>query len=170
MNKVRIGFSKPKKWKPFAWLIMKAYGIPYDHVYVRVHSDKYNRDLIYQASKMMVNFMGLDVFLADNEVVKEFEVDMSPEAITAMMQFAIDNAGKPYGTVEAVGLGIVRVAELLGFTIKNPLGDGGTTYVCSELAGFILKEFAGAQLSPDQDNWTPGYVYNFLVLNKNPVE
>lgn len=164
MRTLSIGFSKPKKWKPFAWLIMKGYGAPYDHVYVRIHSDLYKRDLIYQASKMMVNFMGIDVFQSENEIIKEFPVSISDDQYVKMMQFAIDNAGKPYGTLEAVGLAVVRLAQLVGIKIKNPLGDGGKTYVCSELAGFILEQYANAiELPKDQDDLDPLTVYNYLL-------
>lgn len=162
MKTIVVGFSKPKTWKPFAALIMKAYGIPYDHVYVRIHSDKYQRDLIYQASKLMVNFMGIDAFSQDNLIVDEFSVEITDDNKVKLMQFAIDNACKPYGISEALGLAIVRMAQICGFTIKNPFGDGGKTYVCSELAGFILQQYAGAQIPENQDDMTPLDIFNYL--------
>lgn len=167
--KIHVGFSRPNTWKPFAWLIMKAYNTPYDHVFIRIHSDKYSRDLIYQASGSMVNFMGPDLFAAHNVIVAEFEVDVPDENYIAMMQFAIDNAGKPYGIKMVFGLGLVRLCELFGKTIKNPFSDGGATYVCCELAGFIMSQYAGAHIGKDQDDWTPKYIYDYLVLNNNPI-
>jgi hypothetical protein len=167
MESIIVGFSKPKTWKPFAWLIMVGYGIPYDHVYVKIRADKLNRDLLYQASQLTVNFMAEEIFNAANNIVQEFPVQISSENKAKLLQFAIDNSGKPYGIIEAFGLAIVRICEIFGKKIKNPFGDGGATYVCSELAGYILIEFAGAQIPENLDNITPRDVYNYLTsLNK----
>jgi hypothetical protein len=166
MNKIYIGFSKPKKWKIFAKLIMLGYGIPYDHVYVRFNSDRYDRDLIYQASKSMVNFMGVGVFSEENIIVDEFEVEISDEKLTAMIQFAIDNAGKAYGVKQAFGMAIVRVAEIFGKYIENPFKDGGKTYVCSELGAYVLEHFAGSVIPKDIDDITPKDLYEYLMKIK----
>jgi hypothetical protein len=169
MRKICVGFSKPKKWKPFAWLIMKGYNIPYDHVYVRIHSDTYSRDLIYQASSIKVNFMGAELFEADNIIVNEFEVDIADEHYVAMMQFAIDNVGRAYGMKEAFGLAIVRIAELCGKKIKNPFRDSGHTYICSELASYLLQQYAGADMPKDYEDMTPKDVYDYLSSLGNKI-
>lgn len=162
MNSVIMGFSRPKTWKPFAWLIMTAYNIPYDHVYIKIYSSKYQRALIYQASSTMVNFMGADIFDANNTVVKEFQLEISDDNAVKLMQFAIDNAGKPYGLKEIFGLAVVRIAELCGKSIKNPFKDNGSTYVCSELAAYILQEYMQDKLPKDFEDMTPLDVYNYL--------
>jgi hypothetical protein len=167
MEKILVGFSKPNKWKPFAWLIMVAFNIPYDHVYIKYRSDKYDRNLIYQASKLMVNFMGDAQFLSENVIVDEFQVDITEENKTAMVQFAIDNAGKPYGVKQIFGMAWVRINELLGRKITNPFQDEGQTYVCSELASYILQQYAGAQLPRDLDDMTPLDVFNYLTSLKS---
>lgn len=163
MDSIVIGFSKPKTWHPFSWLIMTAYNIPYDHVYVRIQSDSMQRNLLYQASSLAVNFMGEDIFNAANDVVREFTVQISAENKLKLLQFAIDNSGKPYGIKDCFGLAYVRICELFGKTVKNPFNDGGATYVCSELAGYILVEFAGATLPEDIGDLTPKDVYQYLL-------
>src|ERR1051325_226822 len=170
MKSISVGFSRPNRWKPFAWLIMKAYNIPYDHVYIRVHSDKHDRDLIYQASGIAVNFMGPAIFDSNNVIVKEFKIDIADDKYQALMQFAIDNAGKPYGIKEVVGLAWVRVMQLCGKTVKNPFKDGGATYVCCELVGHILEQFAGVDIPGSMYDWNPKDVYDFLVANYDPVK
>jgi hypothetical protein len=165
MDSIIVGFSRPKTWKPFAWLIMKAYGTPYDHVYIRWHSSKLERDVVYQASGTMVNFMGAQ-FFANNNVVDEFEVNITAENKLAMIQFAMDNAGKPYGIKECFGLAWVRICQLFGKTVKNPFKADGSTYVCSELAGFILGEFAGLVVDTDVADITPLEVYSYLMTIK----
>jgi hypothetical protein len=165
MDSIVVGFSKPKTWKPFSWLIMTGYGIPYDHVYIKFHSDSFDRDIIYQASELMVNFMGKQ-FTDANTIVDEFEVEITPENKLALIQFAIDNAGKPYGIMEAFGLAIVRIAELFGKKINNPFSNNGSTYVCSVLVGYILAQYAGIDVPDQTDNITPKEVYDYLMLIK----
>jgi hypothetical protein len=163
MNNIIIGFSKPKKWKIFAWLIMKGYNIPYDHVYVKFHSSRYDRDLIYQASGTMVNFMSSSVFYNNNDVIKEFSIETNDEGKIKVMQFAIDNAGKPYGIKEAFGLALVRILDMISITIKNPFADGGFTYVCSEMGWYILEKIRNnIKIDKDPDDITPLDLYNIL--------
>lgn len=164
METIKIGFSRPKnmKLKFFAWAIMKAYGTPYSHVYVRIHSGKYERDLIYQASQTMINFMGMEIFNDEALVVEEFEFQMSDESYKSMMQFAIDSAGTPYGVKECFGMAWVKIMEWCGKTVKNPFSDGGSTYVCSELASYVLKNYLGANVKEDLDDMTPLQVYTLV--------
>lgn len=162
MDTITIGFSRPKKFKPFAWLIMKGYGINYDHVYIKFHSDKYNRDIIYQASQTMVNFMSNVIFLSDNEVVNEYSMDITADKKTEMIQFAMDNAGIPYGKLQAFGLAIVRIFEVFGKKINNPFGDGIKTFVCCKLAAYILENFAGDVIDEPLNNITPKDLYSYM--------
>lgn len=161
MEKLIVGFSRPKTLKLFAWLIMKAYDTPYDHVYIKFHSDTYERDIIYQASKLMINFMGTALFEEENLIIKEFELDISMENKKKLMQFAIDNAGKPYSMREVLGLGLVRISELLGNKIKNPFRDGTKAYVCSVLADYICINYTDHGLK-DFEDVSPKDLYDYL--------
>lgn len=160
---ITLGFSRPKKWKLFAQIIMFTYGIPYDHVYIRYRSDKFDRDLIYQASSIMVNFMGEILFEEENVIVKEFKFQISDDERTEMIRYAIDNAGKPYGILSAIGLGIVRLAEIFGKKIKNPFGDGNKTYICCELGSYVLEQYAHINIPFDLDTISPKDLYEFLI-------
>lgn len=144
---------------------MTGYRIPFDHVYIRWHSGKLNRDVIYQASGTMVNFMGAQ-FFANNLVVDEFEIPITPENKLAMIQFAMDNAGKPYGIKECFGLAWVRICALIGKKVKNPFTADGTTYVCSELAGYILQQYAGLSIDSDIADIDPETTYQYLLTIK----
>lgn len=171
MEKLIIGFSKPKKWKPFAKVIQLGLNIPYSHVYVKFFSEKYNRFLIYQASHSSVNFVGTKIFEDDNFVVKEFEISITPEQKIKVMQFAIDNAGKPYGIKEVIGLAWVRINEIFGKTIKNPFSDGEYTYACSGLTSRLLTVTdLGIKLIKPFDDMTPLDVYNIMKdLNNGEI-
>lgn len=167
MEKIIVGFSYPKKWKIFAWLIQTIYGTPYDHVYIKFHSSTYDRDIIYQASKTMINFMGTSVFESENSIYKEFEVEISPQNKVDLMKFAIDNAGKPYSIKEAFGLGIVRIFALFGKKIENPWKDGNDGYVCSILAAYVMENYLGEDIEGDFEDISPKDIYDFL-LSKLP--
>jgi hypothetical protein len=162
MALIVVGFSKPKTWKPFAWLIQTAYGTSYDHVYVKLPCLEFNKDIIYQASGMKVNFMGVDVFKSENVILDQFDVDVLPENRIKMIQFAIDNAGKPYSLKEIFGFFIVRAAFWCGKNISNPFRDGTNAYVCSELVSYLLQEFDSEELPKNYQDMTPRDVYEFL--------
>jgi hypothetical protein len=166
MKTIVIGFSTPNTWKPFSWLIQTSLNIPYDHVYIKVHSDEFQCDMIYQASSTMVNFMGTDIFSANNNTLDEFSISMSDTGYTAMMQWAAKTAGTPYSIKEIIGLAIVRIAELCGKTIKNPLRDGNSAYVCSELVSYILREYADLKIPKDYEDMTPLDVHTYLLSIK----
>lgn len=163
MAKIVIGFSKPHKWKPYSWLIMKLFDTNYSHVYIKFYSDSLERDLIYQASGTSLNFCGLNHFCKNNTIVSEFDVSISTENRKKMLQFAIDNEGKPYGVWNAVGLGIKHIARKLGFDIKNPFADGKKTEVCSELVAFVLQEHTELEISWDINEVTPKDIHDYLV-------
>ncbi len=156
MRKVIVGFSRPIEWHVLSATIMLVERTNYSHVYVRTRSDKYDRDLIYQASGLAVNFVGLDFFLSKNTIVDEFDFDVSDETYVKLMQFCIDNAGKPYGSKQLVGMGIKK----LGF--ENPFRDGKQTYVCSEMAAYIIKEFISGGIGTDLDDIDPRAVHEYL--------
>jgi hypothetical protein len=162
MDSITIGFSKPKTWKPFAWLIMQGYGTPYAHVYIKFHSESYDRDLVYQASGLAVNFMNKQHFQEHNTVVQEFQIAISEEDKKAMVQFAIDSIGSPYGMKDCLGLAWVRFCEIFGKKVKNPFDDGMKMWVCCELGYYVWKTYVKKEQAVDAGDITPKSLYNQL--------
>ena len=80
-----------------------------------------------------------------------------------MIQFAIDNVGKPYGMLNALGLAWVRVCEIFGKNVKNPFSDDGKTYVCCEWAGKILKDFTSVEIHEDLNSINPREIFELLT-------
>jgi len=169
MESIVIGFSRPRRFKVFGWMIMTAYGTNYDHVYLRIHSESIERDIIYQASKLMINFVGSAVFESENEIVKEFEISISSEHKKSLMQFAIDNAGKPYSFREVLGLAWVRLNALFGKKISNPLRDGQNAYVCSVIQAYILENYTGDNIPGDFEDVSPKDLYDYLTSKQANV-
>jgi uncharacterized protein YycO len=147
MSQVFIGFSKPKNkifpW--FSWLIRIVEKTPYSHVFVRIPSNSLGVDLIYQASGVAVNFVGTKHFNDAVCVIKEFPFEISEEGKTALLRWAVSEAGVPYGVKAILGILLVKCFNLK----RNPFSDGQKTWVCSELAGAVLRDFFGAEISDD---------------------
>lgn len=148
---------------------MAVEGTPYSHVYIRWHSESLDKTLIYQASGTSVNFMSLDRFLSHNIIVDEFEFDLSDETYKNVLRFAIDTVGAKYGAKQLMGLGVVRLGSVFGAKWHNPFRDKRQTYVCSELAAYIIKEYMAGSISVDLDEISPKDVYGYLSTIKNPV-
>jgi hypothetical protein len=147
---------------------MKLLKVPFSHVYIKLHSDTYDRNIIYQASSLMVNFESPKIVAEKHEVVAEFELNVSNSTMIGVMQYAIDNAGVPYGVLQALGMGYVQIASFFGFKVKNPFKNDGKTFVCSELIGDILIEVLKYRFPPSEfDDLTPGAIYDYLQDKDN---
>jgi len=167
--KIIIGFSKPKsKTAIFGNGIRAVLGTDFSHVYVKFKSDKFNRVLIYQASGFAVNFMEESRMLKDHAVVAEFELTVSEATYVKTMQFAIDNAGVPYGIAQIFGILYVKALALASIRAKNPFANGDSNFVCSELVGEILKEIVGLEVDYDMDLITPKEIFELLKKYQIP--
>jgi uncharacterized protein YycO len=165
---IYIGFSTQKKWNPLSWILRICQGVPYSHVYVRFHSDSLQRDLVYQASELSVHFVGWDRFREKAKVVKEYPIQVSAEAKTKTLQFAIDNAGKPYGWPELFGFVWICLNRKFGRKVNNPLGDKAKSFVCSELVAAVLIEL-GYKIVEDLDTVSPKDMDEFLATQPTPT-
>lgn len=149
--KIWVGFSKHRGFAPLGWLIMRCEGTNFSHTFVRVRSESLNRNLIYQANGSGVFFIGQEMFDRSNQVVEEYEIEVSDAAKVKFLQWAVDSSGKPYGHLQLVGLGMMRLAKLFGLRIKNPFGNRDSAYVCCELVVEAL-ETLGLAGPADLDN------------------
>ena len=124
MKQITIGFSRAcTKFPIFSWAIMTVQKTPYSHVYLKYQNEYLNETVYYQASHTLVNYMGETTFLAQELPVKEFTFNISDASFLAVQQFAIANAGKPYGIMDICCLAFVNLALLFGLKIQNPFKD-----------------------------------------------
>lgn len=173
-NPIIIGFSRPIRNTALSWLIERGEGTPYDHVYIRFYSSSTDRWLVYQASSIMVNFMGWEHWKVKNEALEEYEVDATPEERLKILQFCIDEVGTPYGSKWLMGMMWIRLCRLvLGLTVHNPFPSGTTTFGCSKLAGYVLKllgkGYDAAQLDDADPKWINQQISSWSRAVKLPV-
>lgn len=139
MESVVMGFSTTSA-SPISWAIKKVEGTEFSHVYIRVYSKSVDRWLVYHASRSDLHFTNWPTFQKENEILEEYELICSEEQKSEVLKFCIDRMGVPYGRLQLIGMGIVRLAKLwLKKEINNPFTDGAKTQVCSEFAGRVLK-------------------------------
>lgn len=159
MSKVSIGFSKPKKWKPLAWLIQKIEGTEYSHVFVTWHCSSIQRRKVFEAVGSGIRILSNVNFKKHAEVVDLFHFEASDEQIIQIEQETHDQTGQPYGTKAIIGLGIMRLFNVFNrlFKLKgrqgNPFKDGEYSQVCVEAAARILFKLIKLPLPEDIENY-----------------
>lgn len=160
MRKIYVGFSKSTKFFPiYSWAIRAIEGTKFSHVYVR-HETKYGVDIVYQASGTQVNFMNEELFFKKSDVVREFQFEVTNDAFDTYMRFAMKNAGKPYGILQAIGIAIYSLFGLK----NNPFPSGQAAYVCSELVAEILFEIGKFKYDRELfDKLTPKDLFKFCL-------
>lgn len=163
--KLYIGFSNPKNkiFPIFSWLIKKIEKTPYSHVYVRWYSIGAQVDVCYHASGKNIHFLSKKVFEKEIEPVKEYEVEIDRESYRKLLKFCMMNAGKDYGFLQIIGIGLQRLFDL----DKNPLSKGKSSQVCSELVGNIIEDVKGEDVEIDLDIAGPGDIEEHLIKNKH---
>jgi hypothetical protein len=162
--KIYLGFSKAKsKWAFLSKLIMWCQEVPFSHVYMRVDSQSLQRSLIYQASGLKVNFENKGIFDSHAQIVSEFELDVEQETYKKVMQFAIDNVGKPYSKKQLIGMAFVSLGRKMGLNLKNPYKDRRDAFICSELVADIIDIVdPSSDLALKSEDLGPKEIYEFL--------
>ena len=146
MNKVGIGFSKPKKWKPLSWIIQLVEGTNYSHVFVTWYCKNIQRRKVFEAVGSGIRILSNVTFKKKSEVVKLYYFEVDDKTLNEIEQKAHDLSGRSYGFKAIIGLGIMRLFNwfnrLFGISGKqhNPFKDGERSQVCVETGGIVLSK------------------------------
>jgi hypothetical protein len=152
MNKISIGFSRPKKWKPLAWLIQKAEGSEYSHVFVTWHCTNIDRRKVFEAVGSGIRILSNTNFKKNAHIVELYQFEVEDATLFKIEQEAHDMTGKPYGYKALLGLAIMRVFNFFNrvFGLKgkqhNPFKDGNYSQVCVEAGGMVLDKIVDLPL------------------------
>ena len=136
---IRIGFSKRDMF--FSKFLRWAEKRPYSHCYLRYQNHVTGQDLILHAAVLSIHTLTLENFKKHgNVIVKEYMYEVTDQAkIKDLLTFVYNQSGTPYGWVQLVGMGLVKLAAFFGKKIKNPLADKKKTMVCSEFCAYAVK-------------------------------
>lgn len=161
MKNIIFGFSRPKKWKPFAAAIMAVDDINFDHGYTKFRSDRWEADFIYQSSGTRTNFMGGDYFRKLNTVIEEYVLQVPDEVEAKVGHLCVTREGAPYPVKSIIGIGVVKFFGLVGAKIKNPWPSEFRDCVGEQAA--ILSGGLGIYCPLDFNEMTPKEFRNWLL-------
>lgn len=175
MRTLTIGFStNASEYNVLSAAIRCVQRTPYSHVYVKVHSNYWDKDIIYQSSGTAVNMMTEPIFLRHSKIIKEYEIQVEDDVYKAVVGYAISQCGIKYGLLQLLGILAVEAVSLVGKNIENPWGSG---YICSELVAQMLKRMgdvfqmdgylAGNNLT--YNNITPKHIDKIMSRFYRPV-
>jgi hypothetical protein len=154
--KVSIGFSTPKnRAMPFPFLIRLRHGTKFSHSYWRFHSAAWGVDFIYQNSGMHTNFTGAPRFEKINQVISEFELDLTEDIVASLGRLCVLREGKGYSVGQILWKGALWLAELVTFgkwSPKNPFPDSDEATDCIEEAAKVLSEGLNISVPLDMDS------------------
>lgn len=140
MSKIYIGFSYPKEFKIGAAAISYWLSSPYSHVYLRFESSKIPSS-VYHAAHGMVHFRSLENFAKENNIIKEYEIEISEEDRLKTLIKCMNLSGEKYGTKELLKIFISDLAfAICGKVLVFKDSKG---YICSELVGELCRDILG---------------------------
>lgn len=164
--KIIIGFSRSRSpWKLGSTAIQLAEKRNFGHAYVKISCPITNKPLIAQASHGSVNMMALPIFLQNNIVVKEYEIECTDIEFQDLMNFICDNLGVPYSQWQIIEIAIKKVIH---FEIKSYNKD--KYFICSEFAARACQIIRINVPDTNLDYFTPSnleFVLGMAVYNKN---
>jgi uncharacterized protein YycO len=144
MRKIIIGFSTPKRFKLASSLIRCFENSSYSHIYIKMEASSDSKlpfAKVFQASHGDVNAVAYDVFKESNKIFHEYEIVVTSEKYFEIATWLWFQLGKPYG-----------FSQLLGIAFKVKLSNNrDDRFICSELAGMILKTFLNYDISKSLD-------------------
>ena len=166
MAKIIIGFSNPKKFMIGAEIIKVAQNYAaYSHTYIRFEKTNKMPSVVYHAAHGLVHFRKFDNFCTGNNVIKEYEIEVSEEIKQQILNLCINLSGEGYGYLELLKIAFADlVYSICNKTInfKNSRG-----YICSELVGIICAKYLGIVFNKPLNLLKPVHIDQALLTYIN---
>jgi len=148
MKTIRVGFSTRSCALP--WVIRKATASRVSHTYIRIPVPEHSTSMIFQASGLNVNYCNGELFDSHNDIIEEYDVDISDEQFLISEKFRVTESGKPYSSKQLVGfLTVLAARRILGKHISNPSSDGNHSYICVEIVAVCLGLGNAESMTPE---------------------
>lgn len=171
--KLVIGLSRSKKsFRPYSEIIIwwdklkNKSDLKISHAYGRFYSDSWKRSFIYQAAGIRTHFLSEKLFLTDNIMVEEFELDLPVEVVNQIGKVCVDREGTPYAFKQTLGIVVVGLAWLISMgkaNIKNPYADGAAKVNCLEEWVNIICNEMKLKKPENRESMTPYEFRKWLI-------
>lgn len=141
MRQLIIGFSTPKKFRLASFLIRLFERSVYSHIYIKMMPNSASGldfPKVFQASHGDVNAQHFDSFREKNHIFYEYKIEITDAKYYEIASWLWLQLGKPYGFL-----------QLIGIALKLKIGSKG--FICSELAGMVLKDHLGFDINKSLD-------------------
>jgi uncharacterized protein YycO len=139
MNKdVKIDIIFSTTQSLVSWYLRSYFGMntPFSHVCLKIHSDHYQRTIIYEANGKGIRAEEYSLWDQRNKTIFKFPLRVTAQRKYNMIQYCIDNLGKEYGH-DTIWYHILDNK----FGIPTKLGfDGNKKMMCSEFVYEICKD------------------------------
>lgn len=153
MKNIIVGFSRPRKWKPFAELIMWWDKSNISHTYSKFDSVAWGVGFIYQNSGHKTNFEGSELFYKNNIPIEEYAILVPDEVEHKIGRLCVSREGIKYAISQIIGIALANIIYYGSFgkiKTKNFLAKENETDCLEEIA-IILKEGLGLESNLDLD-------------------
>ena len=157
-KKIIVGFSTARKtWKPLASLIRFWWGTKYSHVYLSWETPWGFREIL-EASGSAVRMREYEIWKKENKIIKEYEIEITRGEFAQVMIQLRSQTGKPYSWGQIIGLVIAELFKLK----KNPIQDGPSGWICSEVGLKFLQIIGFAPKTMPRDRVVPKDIEDIL--------
>ena len=156
---VSIGFSRPRRWKIIAQLIMWLGGTNYSHTFITWKCTAIKRRKVFEAVGSGLRILSNVTFKKEALVVELYRMEVSDEDIVKLEQLAHDMAATRYGFKALMGMLVVMSFNWFNrtFGIKgrqtNPFKDGKQSNVCIEICARALCELQKIPVPDDIESY-----------------
>jgi len=162
------GFSRSKHiWAVGSKIIAESEKQPFSHAYIRYLCPITGENMIFQASRGLVNCSHIDNFLVDNLIVKEYEFDCSTEQFAEFYRFKVKALGKKYSKKQILWLCIKKLLHVHTWPNKiyDVIKNGESESICSETAALVCI-ILGIHIENNQlDQFSPSDLDKILANN-----
>ena len=161
---MQVIFTRPRKGDFLCWSIRLLTWAPYCHVALRV------QDRIFHAVTNGCLWADEQSFAQKNKIVACFDIKLNDSQQSSLLQACKKIVGTPYDWSGVVGLGLMRLAHLVGYEMRdNPLKNNSQFMFCSELAYRVLSSLKLIPVSRSPELLDPKRFLRWLEKAKNPL-
>lgn len=158
-KEIDIIFTKSKKIFPIgSWLIRLWTWKEYSHV--ARQKTILGETVLYQASGSSVNYTHKSEFVKHHKIVKCYKIKVPADIEREMAIACLRDAGKPYATMQNIGIALVNILAIFKIKISNPWKDGKN---CSELLYTLILKKMYPDLKNDADLIKPHHIERILT-------